>query len=59
MAPARVIAQDRPRIEIDQRSDGGAVWRYAKHEGLDAQIAIEALGIELPAAEFFSDHPPE
>jgi Uma2 family endonuclease len=46
-----LIAQDAPRIEAYARSRRG--WRFEELEGLDAVLALEAFGIELPLAEMY------
>ena len=43
-----LIAQDPPRIEAYTRGRRG--WRFEEIEGLDAVVALETLGIELPLA---------
>lgn len=45
------LAQDVPRIEAYTRSRHG--WRFEELEGLDAAVALEAFGIELPLAEIY------
>ena len=46
-----LIAQDAPRIEAYTRGRRG--WRFEELEGLDAVLALEAFGIELPLAEMY------
>ena len=46
-----LIAQDAPRIEAYTRGRRG--WRFQEVEGLDAALALEAFGIELPLAEIY------
>ena len=44
-----LIAQDAARIEVYARGRRG--WRFEELGGLDAALALEAFGIELPLAE--------
>jgi Uma2 family endonuclease len=46
-----LIAQDALWIEAYTRSRRG--WRFEKIEGVDAQLVLEAFGIELPLAEIY------
>jgi Uma2 family endonuclease len=46
-----LIAQDVPRIEVYTRGRRG--WRFEELEGLEAVLAFEAFGIELPLAEIY------
>jgi Uma2 family endonuclease len=46
-----LIAQDAPRIEAYTRGRRG--WRFQEVEGLDAALALEAFGTELPLAEIY------
>ena len=46
-----LIAQDAPRIEAYTRTGRG--WRFEELEGLDAALALEAFGIEVPLAEIY------
>jgi Uma2 family endonuclease len=46
-----LIAQDTPRIEVYTRSRRGS--RFAEIAGLEAVLAFEAFGIELPLAEIY------
>ena len=45
------MAQDAPRIEAYTRGRRG--WRFEEVEGLNAALALEAFGIELPLAEIY------
>jgi Uma2 family endonuclease len=59
-----VASQDEPRLWIWNRArDDGRAWPKAPEEiaGLDATVALPALGIELPMSEVFealADDPP-
>jgi Uma2 family endonuclease len=46
-----LIAQDAPRIEAYTRGRRG--WRFEELEGLEAVLAFDAFGIELPLAEIY------
>ena len=46
-----LIARDAPRVEAYARGRRG--WRFEELEGLDAVLALEAFGIELPLAEMY------
>jgi Uma2 family endonuclease len=46
-----MIAQDAPRMEVYTRGRRG--WRFEEIEGLEAVLALEAFGIELPLAEIY------
>jgi Uma2 family endonuclease len=46
-----MIAQDAPRIEAYTRAGRG--WRFEELEGLEAVLALEAFGLELPLAEIY------
>jgi Uma2 family endonuclease len=46
-----LIARDAPRIEAYTRGRRG--WRFEELEGLDAVLALEAFGIELPLADIY------
>jgi Uma2 family endonuclease len=50
-----LIAQDAPRIEAYARGRRG--WRFEEIEGIDAALALEAFGIELPLAEIYDGLP--
>lgn len=44
-------AQDRPRIDHDQRAD--EAWRIESVAGLEAQLALDALGLTLDLATVY------
>ncbi|MBC8129893.1 MAG: hypothetical protein H7Y08_06185 [Rhizobiaceae bacterium] len=46
------IEPGHPRILIWSRS-GGAEWTEAVLDGLEAQVTLSAIGIDLPLAEIY------
>ncbi len=48
-----LIAQDEPAVEVATRADDGS-WRSVLHEGLDARLQLDTLGVELGLAEIFA-----
>ncbi|MCL6606800.1 MAG: Uma2 family endonuclease [Geminicoccaceae bacterium] len=50
-----LLSQDEPLAELFSRGERG--WIYTRHEGLDAQIPLEALSIALPMRELYLDVP--
>jgi Uma2 family endonuclease len=46
-----LIAQDAPRVEAYTRTGRG--WRFEELEGLEAELALDALGLALPLAELY------
>ena len=47
-----LIAQNEPAVEVATRADDGS-WRSVLHEGLEARVQLDALGVELGLAEIF------
>lgn len=47
-----LISQDRPRIEHYRRQEGG-FWLFSEVEGLDAQLRLESIGVELALREIY------
>ncbi len=48
-----LLSQEEPVAELFSRGERG--WTYTRHEGLDAAVPLEALGIELPLADLYAD----
>lgn len=47
-----LVAQDRPRVEVYTRQDGG-FWRYEAFEGPEAQVALEPPGSRFTLAQLY------
>jgi len=48
-----LIAQDKPKVEVFHK-EAPNQWLLSIHDGLDADIRIESLGIEIPAHEIYA-----
>ncbi len=55
-----LVAQDRPWCEVFLRQPGGS-WRYTPVEGLEAVLALDSVGVQVPLAEIYAgvDFDPE
>lgn len=51
-----LVAQDKPRIEVFRRIDGGR-WLLSTYEGESATAHIESIDVRLPLAEIYSELP--
>lgn len=47
-----LVGQDRPLVEVFTRA--GDVWLFGDAEGLDASVALEAIGVALPLADVYA-----
>lgn len=51
-----LVSQTEARVEVFTRATDG--WRYTGTEGLDAEVALEAIGATLPLALIYEDADP-
>lgn len=51
-----LVAQDKPRIEVFRRIDGGR-WLLSTYEGESATALIESIDVRLPLAEIYAELP--
>ena len=47
-----LISQEKPRVETYLRQFDGS-WRYQSVEGLQASVALQSVGIEVPLREIY------